>query len=118
MAVQQPAGGSAPFVITWSGGSPKSILRISLVYQNPVYQQSDYAYAPADAGSYSFMPACSGNPVPMGNGVFCTFGLPEINEVVVEQMPPTAQAAVFQAAGITGNIQATWTYRYVFGMGQ
>jgi hypothetical protein len=93
------------------------VVRVSLVSQGLTYARTDYGYTPASNGSFSFQPICTGNPVSAGgNGVFCTFGIPGVTEVVVEQMPATAQVSTFQASGITGSIQVSWTYRYIFGL--
>jgi uncharacterized protein (TIGR03437 family) len=106
-----------PYTIAWTGGSPNDMVKVSLVSQGFTSVTSDYGYTPASTGFFSFQPICSGNPVSAGgNGVFCTFGIPGVTEVVVEQMPATAQVSSFQASGITGGIQVSWTYRYIVGL--
>ncbi len=118
-AVNPPeaAGTNEPFTVQWSGGSEDDVVKVSLVFKTFMTQYSSYGYVSATAGSYSFQSICTGNPVSAGgNGVFCTFGLPGITEVVVEQMPATDQLATFQASGITGDIQVSWIYRYVIGL--
>jgi len=112
-----PNSGGAPFTVEWTGGSPGSVVKVSLVFKAFMSQYSSYGYTSASAGSYSFQPVCSGNPVSAGgNGVFCFFGLPGITEVDVEQMPASGLLPAFQAGGITGGVQVSWIYRYVIGM--
>jgi hypothetical protein len=36
------------------------------------------------------------------NGVVCSFGVPGITEIVVEQMPLADQILTFQASGLSG----------------
>ncbi len=114
-AIIAPANSGDPCTVEWTGGSPTSMVKVSLVYKAFLTERYDYAYASARAGSYSFQPICSGNPVPAGNGVFCSFGLPAVTEVVAEQMPTTDQMSTFQASGITGGVQVYWIYRWIFG---
>jgi hypothetical protein len=116
-AVDVPAANSAnPLTITWTGAAPNSVVKASLVYRNFSDDLADYGYVPAGAGTFTFQPICVGNPAPMGSGRYCSFGLPEVTEVVVKQMPLTAQIPTFQASGVTGGIQIQWSYRYVFGV--
>jgi hypothetical protein len=98
--------------MTWTGGSPNDMVKVSLIYQGLTGAYSDYAYVPAGEGSFSSQPLCSGEPSPMGNGVYCTFVIPAVTELLVEHLPTTVSS--FQAPGITGNVQVTWTYRYIF----
>jgi len=116
-ALNPPETTGEPFTVEWNGGSAGDVVKVSLVFNAFMTQYSSYGYISASAGSYSFQPICTGNPVSAGgNGVFCSFGLPGITEVVVEQMPAADQLATFQASGITGNIQVQWIYRYVIGL--
>jgi uncharacterized protein (TIGR03437 family) len=105
-----------PITVQWSAGAATSVVKVSLVYKSFLTEYTAYNYTPASTGSYSFQPICSGNPFPAGNGVMCGFGLPGLTEVVVEQMPAIEQVSAFQASGITSDIRASWTYRYVFGI--
>ena len=115
-AVHRPGMPGDPLTVSWTGGSPGDIVKISLVNPLPV-EYSSYAYTTAGAGSYRFTPNCSGNPVLSGgNGVYCDFGIPHVRQVVVEQMPAPDQVASFHATGITADIQASWIYRFVFGI--
>lgn len=105
-----------PYTVTWSGGSANDVVKLTLVYQHWIYDEFDYGYAPASAGSISFYPFCSGNPVSAGgNGVVCGFGLTDVTEIVVEQIPASAQIPTVLAAGLTGGVRVLWSYRYVFG---
>jgi len=113
------AADNAPLIVQWTGGAAASVVKVSLVAYAGLTQYTAYGYTAATAGSYSFQPICAGNPVSAGgNGVFCTFGIPWLSEVVVEQMPATDQVATFRANGITSDIRAYWNNRYVFGIGQ
>ena len=105
-----------PVTVAWAGAAPNSVVKISLVYQSFMNSTSSFGYAPASAGAFSFQPVCTGNPVPQGSGVVCSFGLPGITEIVVEQMPLADQIPTFQASGLSGGVQISWTYRYVFGV--
>jgi hypothetical protein len=53
----------------------------------------------------------------MGNGVFCSFGLPSADTatVVVEVSPLSGAASSLSGVGLTEGVQLTWMYRYVFG---
>jgi len=106
---------NAPLIVQWTGGAATSVVKVSLVAYAGLTQYTAYGYTAATAGSFSFQPLCSGNPPPEGNGVYCTFGIPGLSEVVVEQMPATDQVATYQANGITSDIRAYWINRYVFG---
>ncbi len=112
-AAVTPVINSKPITIEWAGAAPNSIVKVSLVYQSFMTSVSSYGYAPASAGSFTFQPVCAGNPVPMGSGVVCSFGLPGITEIVVEQMPLADRVPTIQVSGITGGVQVWWTYRYV-----
>jgi len=103
---------SVPFTVNWTGGDPGTLVTIYIVSGTGLAALADYAQADASAGTVTFDPMCSGNPSPMGNGVFCSFGLPLAPlEVVVD----VGNTIPFSAEGITGGVQATWDYRYVFG---
>jgi hypothetical protein len=103
---------SVPFTVSWTGGDPGTLVTVYIVSGTGLAALADYAQADASAGTVTFDPMCSGNPSPMGNGVFCSFGLPLAPlEVVVD----VSNTIPFSAEGITGGVQATWDYRYVFG---
>ena len=105
-----------PITVQWVGGAANSVVKVSLVFKSFLTEYRAYGYTAASAGSYTFRPSCSGNPAPAGNGVVCSFGLPELSELVVEQIPAADQISTFEASGITGNIRASWVYRYVIGV--
>ncbi len=103
---------SVPFTVSWTGGDPGTLVTVYIVSGTGLAALADYAQADASAGFVTFDPLCSGNPPPMGNGVICGFGLPAAPlEVVVD----VSNTVPFTAGGITGGVQATWDYRYVFG---
>jgi len=115
--VNPPETTGEPFTVQWAGGSSGDVVKVSLVFRTFMTQYLSYGYISAGAGTYSFQPICTGNPVSAGgSGVFCTFGMPGVAEVVVEQMPPTDQLSTFQTSGLSGNIQVQWIYRYVIGL--
>ena len=117
---QGPNGQSAtPFTVSWTGGGPNDVVKLSLISPGMTTSSYDYNYVPASVGSFHFDPICTGHSVGSGgNGVFCSWGMRGTpTELVIEQMPATAQIATTQASGITGNIQITWTYRFVYGFG-
>ncbi len=117
--IHRPTASDGTYTVNWTGGAPSSIVKISLLLKTPVIDQMDYTYTTADAGTFSFEPLCSGHSIASGgNGVYCSFGLSGINEIVVEQMSPTAGIPVFQANGVTGDIQISWKYKYIFGIPQ
>jgi len=94
-----------PFALTWSGGDSGTQVSVKLVYTTPLGDYYDYSYTDAANGSLSFSPICTGNPFPAGNGQFCTFGLPGINQVIVDVSPGPDHVASLSAQGITGGVQ-------------
>jgi len=115
-----PAGtkisSSQLFVVKWTGGDPGTLVKSSLS-TGGLFDRYDFAVADAPSGSITFAPICVGNPVPAGNGVVCSFGLTSSNnaQVVVEVLPAPSTATYVTADGITGTVQLSWAYRYVFG---
>ncbi len=103
-----------PFTVTWTGGVSGDLVKITVVTHAGGLGTSMYAYADAAAGSFTFNPSCQSSP---SSGKFCTFYIPPSGnvQVIVEQSPGSANTAAFQASGITTNVQATWTYRWIFG---
>lgn len=122
--IQTPLGAGTsistnqPFTVTWVGGDPGTIVKVTLVSKNGIDAPYDYAEADAGVGTLTIAPYCTGHSISSGgNGVFCSFGLPGSNDaqVIVEVMPAPSSIISLAAQGITGSIQASWTYRYVFG---
>lgn len=108
---------SVPFTVNWTGGDPGTLVTVYIVSGLGLAALADYAQADASAGSVTFNPLCSGNPYPMGNGTVCTLTLPtmETLEVVVDVTPFPSKVVSLPAQGLTGAIQITWDYRFVFG---
>jgi uncharacterized protein (TIGR03437 family) len=109
---------SQPFTVTWTGGDSGGLVKVSLVSAQGILDFYDYAYADASSGSFTFTPNCSGSPIGSGgSGVICSMSLPTSNngQVLIEVSPAPGKGASFAATGITGSVQASWTYRYVFG---
>jgi uncharacterized protein (TIGR03437 family) len=110
-----------PLVIKWTGGDPGTLVKVSLIsvlQAGGVDSVYDYGYKDAESGSFTFTPHCSGLPPEAGgNGVFCTFGIPPSGNatVVVEVAPAPSKVMQVSAQGVTGAVQISWVYRYVFG---
>jgi uncharacterized protein (TIGR03437 family) len=107
---------NAPFTVRWTGGTAGDKVMVSLYSGSVPYQQFDYGSADASAGSFTFNPVCSGNPVSAGgNGVVCSFGIPltPAAQVVIQVSPPATTS--ISVPGITGSVQLAWLFRYVFG---
>ena len=77
-----------------------------------VYSQSEYAYADAAFGSITIGTQCSGYDRPI-----CSFAIPSSRnaEVVVEVFPAPITLTQIGAQGLTGKIDFSWIYRYVYG---
>jgi len=107
---------SQGLVVNWTGGSG-AIVKVSLVVPNGIFSRFDYGYADGSTGSFTFEGICSGEPFPMGSGVFCSFGLPSSDTatVVVEVSPLSGSASSVSAVGLTEGVQLSWMCRYVFG---
>ena len=111
-----PAGttisSSKPLNINWTGGDQGAVVKVTLVSGNGIASTFDYGYADASSGSFTLQPSCSGF-----HPVFCSFSLPTSNnaEIIVEISPAPDNVSSFTANGVTGGVQASWTYRYVFG---
>jgi hypothetical protein len=103
---------SKPLTINWTGGDQSTLVKVILVSGNGIASTFDYGYADASSGSFTLQPSCSGF-----HPVFCSFLLPTSNnaEIIVELSPAPNNVASFTAHGLTAGIQASWTYRYVFG---
>jgi hypothetical protein len=88
---------------------------VKLVYTTSLGDFYDYSYTDAANGSVTFEPICIGSPVQSGgSGMFCSFSLPGINQVIVEA-PPGVNSGALSAPGITEGVQICWTYQYIFG---
>ena len=105
---------SRPLTINWTGGAAGDLVKVSLLSENMVSGSYDYSYVDAAAGSFTFQPLCSGNPVSAGgNGVFCTLGLPlSANASVIVEYSGASNATNVQ--GVTGPVQLSWVYRFVY----
>ncbi len=108
-----------PLVIKWTGGDPGTLVKVSLisVQAGGIYSLYAYGYKDAASGSFTFTPRCSGSPPGAGgSGVICTFGIPPsyTATVVVEVAPTPSKVTQVGAQGITGTVQISWVYRYVF----
>ena len=104
---------SSPLTIKWTGGDPGTLVQL-ILYSG---LSGLYTYANATGGSLTIPPFCSGNPVSAGgNGVVCSFGLPfsTNSQMVIDVLPAPANIAGIPALGITGKVQLSWSYSYVF----
>jgi hypothetical protein len=97
---------SQPFTINWKGGEPGTTVKVTISSPRGLIKAFDYAYADASAGALTFQPFCA--------GTVCSFFLPPSNnaEVTVEVAPSSGTS--LPAQGISGKVNASWMYRYVF----
>jgi uncharacterized protein (TIGR03437 family) len=102
---------SQPLTVAWTGGTAGMLVKVTLVSPNGILTASDYSYADAGSGSFTFEPSCTGGALTR----FCTFSLALSNDaqIIVEFSP--GNPALVAVQGITGSVQTSWTYRYVFG---
>lgn len=108
---------SQPLVIRWTGGTAGTLVKLMLIAHNGLDDYIDTAYVDASTGSFTFYNVCIGHSVASGgNGVYCSFGLPQTNSasVVLEVSPSSGIAATVNAQGLTQGVQLSWLYRYVF----
>jgi hypothetical protein len=108
---------SQPLTIKWTGGDPGSLVEVILTSGQGLTSASDYSYAEASSGSLTMNPLCTGNPVSAGgNGIFCSFGIPLSSnaEITVEVLPNPASTPAVTLPGVTGPVQLTWQYSYIF----
>jgi hypothetical protein len=86
-------------------------VKVSLLYPSFMTTYAAYGYAPATDGIFTFQPGCTGTSA----GMICALPIPGLTQIVVEQMPAMDRIPTLQTSGITGSIQASYTYRHVFG---
>lgn len=108
---------SASFIINWTGGAAGELVKLRLLTTDGLFTSVDTAYVDAPAGSFTFSPACMGNPPPMGSGRVCSFGVllnPANLSVVIDVFPSSGYASSVTAHGVTQGVQLSWMYRYAF----
>lgn len=96
-----------PWTVAWTGGSPGSLVRVTIYSELELLPQFTYADIDATVGAVTFEPSPSNSP-PSLNGL----SPPLPVRVVVEELPSTATS--IPSYGLTSNLLATWSYRYVF----
>ncbi len=101
---------SQPLTIQWTGGDASSLVRLQLCTTT-----CDYTYAHATDGSITISPFCTGHSVGSGgNGVVCSFGIPQSSNAQISIQVAPANPQVISAPGITGPVQLNWSYTYTF----
>jgi hypothetical protein len=97
---------SQPLTVKWTGGDANSLVRVTLTGS-----QSIYAYAHATDGSLTIQPKCV--PVTGATGS-CSFLLTPGGgaQVSVDIVPANPQT--INAPGVSGPVQATWSYSWTF----
>lgn len=100
---------SQPLTIRWTGGISGGLVKATLLSANGINSSFAYGYADAGSGSFTFAPWCSGSAAPV-----CSFLIPSSAnaQIILELSPESPVSAGGQ--GLTGSVQALWTYRYVF----
>ena len=103
---------SQPLTVKWNGGDATELVKLTLISPQGRTQIGDYTYAPASAGSITITPFCTGGPRPS----ICTMGLsPSDNaQIVVDVIPAPDRVTTVQLPGVTGPVQLTYQYGYVF----
>lgn len=110
---------SHPFTINWTGGSPGTLVKVMLISELGIWNPYDYGYVNSDSGTFTDQPVCTtgGDNLDL---VVCSFGMPTSTnpgaaQVVVEFSPAPEATTSFSAQGLTGSVNVSWKYRYVFG---
>jgi uncharacterized protein (TIGR03437 family) len=101
-----------PLSIQWTGGDANSLVRLSITALPTVGPGAAgiYSYAPASAGSLTVKPKC-------GTDGACSFGLASAAggvQVQVQVVPDPARLTSITVPGITGPVQASWSYTWNF----
>ena len=107
-----------PFTVSWTGGQPGTLVRLTLNSQIGVMNYPTQVEVDASAGSAAIQGTCVGQGPPgSGEEGLCSFGIPTSNtaEVIVEVLPPSDNVTTIAAQGFPGTVQALWSYRFVFG---
>jgi len=109
---QIDVGSGQPFTVKFTGGDPGTLVKATLFSGEALVPYSIYAEADAASGAVTFNPRC----YPVNGAITCDLGQALVNPVqaVIEVSPYPANISTLQSQGLTGAINATWTYRYVF----
>jgi hypothetical protein len=105
-----------PLSVSWTGGVEDALVEVMLAAEEPTgfatANPYDYVIVSANAGSVSFGSSCEGGPLAQ----VCTSGLPAgVPAQVIVREFPASYIALSTEQGLTGAVNATWTYEFVFG---
>jgi uncharacterized protein (TIGR03437 family) len=102
--------------ITWTGGDPSSLIRVTLIGDTrQIASPKDVWYASASEGSITIS-YCTGGVG--GSPIVCTYGLPPSKnaQLTVDVLPANGVAdTVANVLGISQLVRFSWAYHYVFG---
>lgn len=101
-------------VLTWKGGDPASIVRVTL-YANSdlVPNPRNVWYESAAKGSLSLEATCSGM-----HPKVCSYGLPTPSHnatLTIDGLPSNGLEQSAPVPGISQPVRLSWAYHYVFG---
>jgi|SRR5579883_691145 uncharacterized protein (TIGR03437 family) len=107
---------SANKTITWTGGDPTSLIRVTLIDDTTqIASPKDVWYASASEGSIT-LSICTGGVG--GSQMVCSYGLPPSKnaELAVDVLPANGVAdTVANVLGISQQVRFSWAYHYIFG---
>lgn len=103
-----------PPTIQWTGGDANSVVKVSLVTHTPGTNSHSISYfAPANAHSITLETYCVSAEKPAVGA--CTFFVPNGSAYInLEVLPANTAADSIPASGLTGKVNLTWSYRYIF----
>jgi uncharacterized protein (TIGR03437 family) len=106
---------SQALTVNWTGGTPGDLVKITFTSGPGFNRASDWAYADAGSGTLTIFPFCPQGIYYTSGPNACSLGLETSNDAqVIVEVSPRSPVSV-GAQGITGKLQVSWTYRYVFG---
>jgi uncharacterized protein (TIGR03437 family) len=102
-----------PLTVKWTGGIPGYLVRLTLISGPGFNRGFSHVYVDAASGSFTFDPLCA--PEQPTGSPSCSLGpFPSNDAQVIVEVSPGFPISV-AAQGVTGSVQVSWTYRYVFG---
>jgi uncharacterized protein (TIGR03437 family) len=103
---------SQPFVVTWQGGDPNSVVTVRLIAHYFLYDSFLKAQAYASVGSITMQPM----PNPVNGQILYTLPIvPSSNvEVIVDVSPDPTKPLMFASPGLTLGGFLNWDYEYDF----
>lgn len=101
--------------VNWTGGTPGDLLKLTLTAGPAFNRAFDYAYADAGSGQVAIFPFCPQGIFYTSGPNACSLFLDPSNDAqIIVEVSPRSPVSV-EAQGITGKVQVSWTYRYIFG---